>query len=162
MTGLPSSIVKKYGIGKKAWAVYRSSGTGRVRRSAPMARKRKRSSSAFGKARRRVRSFTAGRSGPATLTEIGMMGAYGYFRSDVVSFAAPAINMVPAGDYSDNVTLGLGAYAVSYFLKPSNAYVKQALRTVVLSEAFIAGAKMRRGASLTTTSSTAQASGEYL
>lgn len=156
MTGLPSNIVKKYGIGKKAWAVYRSRGSGRMRRSEGMARRRKsRASSAFRSVRRRVRSFTAGRSAPASLTEIGFFGAYGYFRQDVVGFAAPLVNMVPAGDYADNVTLGLGAYAAGYLLKPTNPYVKEALRAVVLSEAFVAGSKMRRGASITTTSSDA-------
>jgi len=155
MTGLPSSIVKKYGMTKKAWSVFRSSSSARRRvRGQGMARRRSNTASTV---RRRVRSFAAGRSGPASLTEIGFSGAYGYFRSDIVDFAAPLVNMIPAGDYSDNVALGLGAYAASYLLKPTNPHVKMALRTVVLSEAFVAGAKMRRGASFTT--QTAQSAG---
>ena len=165
MTGLPRSIIRKYGVTKKAWSVFRSSHSStrkRVRSSDNMTRKRSRASSVVHRARRRVHSFTASRSGPASITEIAFSGAYGYFRSDVVGFAQPVISMVPAGDYSDNVTLGLGAYAISYLLKPSNAYVKQGLRTIVLSEAFVAGAKARAGASITTSNSQSVANSDYL
>lgn len=127
-----------------------------------MARKRKRS--VYQSARRRVRSFTAGRSGPADMKEILFSAGYGYFRRDIVDFAKPLINMIPAGDYSDNVALGLGAYAVSYLLKPTDPNIKAALRTVVLNESFVAGSKMRAGASFTTTTtaSASSSSSEYL
>lgn len=113
----------------------------RKRRSAPSLTMAKRKRS-----RRSGRSsFTSGLPMKEALYSAG----YGFVRRDIVGVAAPVISMVPAGDYSDNVTLGLGAYVLSRFI--SNGMVRDACKTIIVNEAFLAGAKARAGASLSVT-----------
>jgi len=100
------------------------------------------------------RSYRASKGASMSLLDIGFSFGYGYARSYIVnnSMVQKVISMIPfGGDYKDNIFLGLGAYLVNMLLKPTNHYVKLGLRTIVQNEAFLAGAKMNMGASLTTT-----------
>lgn len=110
------------------------------------------------KQRRSRRSGSSGGAG-YSLREILFSAGYGFVRSDVRDFASPLIAMVPAGDYSDNVALAGGAYLAQRFIK--NPLVRQAARTIVVNEAFLAGAKLRAGASITTTSTSSQSTVNY-
>jgi len=119
----------------------------------------------YHKARRGVkRSYSAVKSGFG-LMEIGFSFGYGYARSYLVnnSLVQKGIAMIPAGDYSDNVFLGLSAYLINWLLKPTNQYIKLGLRTIVNNESFLAGAKMKMGASISTPALTSPTvSGDYL
>lgn len=106
-------------------------------------------------------------AGVVPLLDIGFSFGYGYLRSKISgnSMFQKVLSWVPfGGDYKDNLVLGGLAYAIAYFFKPSNPYVKAGLKTVVLSEAFICGMKMDAGASFTTTNTQAigKAVGDYL
>lgn len=161
MTGLPSSIVKKYGIGKTAWAVYRRSHSGghRAARGTPMKRRTKRIYAGVRRSARRVHRVVT--AGVASLLDIGFGFGYGYARSWIVnnSLFQSIANAIPfGGAYKDNMILGGLAYAISWIMRPTNPYIKAALRTIVLNEAFIAGVKAASGASLTDGSSGATSS----
>lgn len=77
MPGLPKSIIKKYGISKKAWRIYKASkGKSKSKRSSP---KRK---TTVGKRRKKRR-----RRGPKTIPILPIIGVG-------VGLAEPVINMV--------------------------------------------------------------------
>jgi hypothetical protein len=90
---------------------------------------------------------------------MGLSFGYGYARGWIVnnSMMQSVMGAVPfGGQYKDNVVLGLGAYLVGWLLKPTGL-VKEALNTIIRSEAFIAGAKMQGGATLTDSTSSSYA-----
>jgi len=112
MTGLPRSIIKKYGVTKKAWAIYRgttqSSHSRRTtRRSFPMAR------------RRRSRGRSKG-SGFMTPEIKGVMGAVLYD-----SLVSP---MIPLDENTKNlVELGAG-----YFLRNKSGWIGATGKTLFI------------------------------
>lgn len=125
---------------------------GTSRRGPIMAKRRRysRVRTAARRSYRRARSYVGSRSA-VSLTEVAFSFGYGYVRGSVLNAASPLVNMLPfGGQYKDNIALGLGAYVVGWALKPSGV-VKQALNTIIVSEAFIAGAKMQSGATFTST-----------
>jgi len=120
-------------------------------------------------ARRKVRrSYSASRSAGMSLIDVGFSFGYGYARGYIVGneLFQKGMNMIPfGGAYKDNIFLGLGAYVINWLLKPTNHFIKLGLRTIVQSEAFLAGAKMNMGYSITNDSQTASATasgGDYL
>lgn len=139
MTKLPKSIIKKYGITKKAWSVFRSgrssSTRAKTRGGTHMAKRR-----AGGRLRRVYRSATRGAAIP--MKDLLYSAGYGYARPTIANAMAPVIAYVPAGQYSDNVTLGLAAYVVNKFAF-GGQIVKDATRAICINEAFLAGAKAR-------------------
>lgn len=109
--------------------------------------------------RRRTNSFLGRLGSSSKLMEIGFSFGYGYVRGWLINnpTTQSIMAMVPfGGQYKDNIFLGLGAYLVGWLLKPSG-YVKEMLDTVIRSEAFIAGAKMQSGATLTASSTSSYA-----
>jgi len=96
--------------------------------------------------------------------EIGFSFGYGYARGYLLnnSMSQSVLAAIPfGGQYKDNIFLGLGAYLVGWLFKPSGM-VKEALNTVIRSEAFIAGAKMQSGATLTASTTSASYGGVLL
>lgn len=130
------------------------------------AKARKGARRVFSLARRGVRRASRAASSVGGLMEIGFSFGYGYARSFLTqnSIAQKGMQLIPfGGDFKDNIFLGLAAYLVNWVLKPTNAMVKLGLRTIVNSEAFLAGAKLRMGASISTTAlSTSTVEGDYL
>jgi hypothetical protein len=142
----------------------RKSRSSAARRGVAHMAKRRRSSrvaSTYRRVKRRAsKSFFGGtRGAPASITEMGLSFGYGYARGWIVnnSMMQSVMGAVPfGGQYKDNVVLGLGAYLVGWLLKPTGL-VKEALNTIIRSEAFIAGAKMQGGATLTDSTSSSYA-----
>jgi len=101
--------------------------------------------------RRRVRRVYSTIRSTIGFVKIGMSFAYGYGRSYLVnnSVAQKVLSWIPfGGEYKTNIVLGLGAYLANWLFKPTNQYIRQALETMVCSEAFLAGSKMASGATL--------------
>ena len=105
---LPKSIIKKYGVSKKAWAVYRQQkrttpSTKRTKRLNPMARKR----------RKKFRSYRRKRS--SGMGDLGVILAgmiYGAGREKLNNVVAPITSKIPLGYTADNIVLG----GISYLL----------------------------------------------
>lgn len=121
----------------------------------------------YASARRGVRrSYRASKTAGMSLIDIGFSFGYGYARSFITNneMFQKGLSMIPfGGDFKDNILLGGAAYVINWLWKPSHHLVKLALRTIVNSEAFLAGAKLRMGASVTTPAITAsQTAGDYL
>lgn len=110
MTGLPKSIIKKYGITKKAWSVYRGKKT-KSRSVVRVAKRRKvRRYKARGLFKRRRKS--KGLGGGITGIVIGGV-AYGAGRQYISNLIAPLTSKLPLGQYADNVAMGLVSWALA-------------------------------------------------
>lgn len=128
MQKLPKAIIKKYGISKKAWQVFRNT-RGRKnpttkRGNTTMARKHY--------------SRKGNSSGLNAMVVAPIAGAaYGFVRP-------MAANAIPdfMGAYTDNVVLGGVAAGVAYF---SKGVVRQSALQVLGIEAFIATSKAASG-----------------
>jgi len=131
------------------------------KKSGSRAVKRKREAVHMAKHKKRKgrHSFSGG-GAAINLKDVLYSAGYGFVRSDLKSVAQPLIDMVPLGDYSDNVALAGSAYLLAKFVKMP--LVKDAARAIVVNEAFLAGAKARAGASLTMTAGTSASSAVYL
>jgi hypothetical protein len=104
-SGLPKSIIKKYGVSKKAWAVYRQQ-KGTTSRTTKKRKKRRYNMPKRKSYRRRARSG---------LGDMGMIVggmAYGAARSKLSSLVSPITSKIPLGYTADNIVLG----GISYLL----------------------------------------------
>ena len=103
---LPKSIIKKYGITKKAWAVFKGKKT-TTRRVNKVAKRRR--------TRTRTRSFFKRRSSRSKGLNLGTIilgGAiYGAGRQYLSKAISPLTSKIPMGNVADNIGLGV----VSYF-----------------------------------------------
>lgn len=110
---LPKSIIKKYGISKKAWAVFR--GKKSSASTSTMARRTKRKSRRGGFARfgrRKGRRSSASKGVNPTGLVIGAM-VYGAGREWLSDKLQPLTSKIPAGDFADEVGLGVLSYFVA-------------------------------------------------
>lgn len=117
MAGLPRSIIKKYGVSKKAWAVFRGGHVTTKRTGATMARRRK---GGFRRGRARggnilMKGFF-GSKVPFGL--LGLVGA-GYLYSKFVSPSVPKVIPMQSALTESAVIGGLPA-AIGSFLAGSN------------------------------------------
>jgi len=109
---LSKSIIKRYGITKKAWAVARGQKKTEVK---PMARKRKSKRSFAGFARKTARRGGVGNS--AALLQIDAM-IYGAVRGKVSDAIEPLSSKIPVPyGLSDEVAMGLLLWGVSKYAK---------------------------------------------
>lgn len=107
MSGLPKSIIKKYGVTKKAWSVFRNGKRGRRKRSktgVTMAKKRKSSSRMSG-----VMSGIVG-------TAIGV-GAYILFETMVEPYILKMANI------SNPVIINLAELGIGFYLARKSGVV---------------------------------------
>jgi hypothetical protein len=137
MTGLPRSIIKKYGVSKKAWAVFRGR---KVRSKTRSTTKQTKVKSRMARRRKTVKHH-ARRGGMGILGSfiepLAAMG-YGAIRQPV----ADKIPQIAAlGNYSDEVILGGGALALQLLVK--KPIVKTITRPIVNVEFARAGEKLR-------------------
>lgn len=132
MTGLPRSIIKKYGVSKKAWAVFRGTHSraksSRARGTTTMAKRK-----GFRRARR------SSGFGGNEMSLVLASALYGAARPYIGSAVQPLSSKLPLGGYETNVVLGGGAYLLGRYV--SNGYVKTATKAILLNEAFLVGAK---------------------
>jgi hypothetical protein len=99
MGKLPKSIIKKYGISKKAWAVYRNSKKSKSRSVNKLARRK-----------RKTKTRYYGRRKSSNSTGLKLIGAtmYGFGREYISDKLATLTSKVPLGDFADEgVMLGL-------------------------------------------------------
>lgn len=100
MAKLPKSIIKKYGITKKAWSVFRGKKT-KVKKSGGVRMAKRRRSG-------------GSRGGDSLLMQAGAAAAYGALRPKVEQWIQPVTSKIPiAGNYVDEVALGLFGYALA-------------------------------------------------
>lgn len=102
MAKLPRSIIKKYGISKKAWSVFRHGSTG-----GKMARHR--SFKSHKMARRSSGGIFGGSivgTSTNSLVQVDAI-AYGAARQYVANLISPLTNSLPLGAYADEVGMGL-------------------------------------------------------
>lgn len=86
MVGLPRAIIKKYGVTKKAWAVFRGRGSASPKRARRAVKRRARARGVVRMARRRGRSRSSGGLG---LGGGGMLG--GTFKNALAGFGAGSL-----------------------------------------------------------------------
>lgn len=150
MAKLPRSLIKKYGISKKAWSVFRSSQSrGRKTAKVTTVARRRRFGRARAGVRRGFRKFRrASRSqGAIDLYTIGGAMAYGAFRGDIDNAVTPKVaqylpsSMAP---YASNIVLGGLAYLGA---KKTSGIIQKVSKAALLIEAANAGAKLRGGMS---------------
>lgn len=133
--GLPKSLIKKYGVTKKAWKIYKSqqhstnksAGTAiktKTTRGVPMAKKRK----GFFK---KHYSKSAGVS-PEGLILPSMI--YGAVREKASNMLTPITSKVPLGNVADEVVLGGIAYFVAKKFS-SNKMIRDVARAALTVEA---------------------------
>lgn len=102
MTGLPKSIIKKYGVTKRAWAEFRKGRKTRkkLRGMKHMAKKHK-------------TYHKRGGMDPLITTAVSAM-AYGAMREKVSTYIQPFTSKIPVlGNYSDEVCLGVAGYLLA-------------------------------------------------
>jgi hypothetical protein len=118
---LPKSIIKKYGITRKAWQVYRGKSK-KIRRVETMARKSYR------------RSSSRGNKMGALITAITPI-VYGAFRQNIA-------DIIPdfANGYGDSIVLG-GLAASGAFM--GSGMIKQVATPIYAIEASLVGAKAK-------------------
>lgn len=100
---------------------------------------------------RKAHSIATG--GPVSLLSMAFSFGYGYGRQYITNNSMFQtmkgwLGNV-AGAYTDNFILGGLAYGLAWLFRPTNAYIKEALATVVRSEAFLAGQTAAAGGALT-------------
>lgn len=128
MAKLPKALIKKYGISKKAWSIFR--GKSKVRKVVtkvvnPMARR-------FFK-RRSAKRYSHGTGGISPMKIAVSAAAYGAFRSKIHSFIPDT--GIP---YSDNIIAG----AVGYYLSKKSGWMKNAGVAILAVEAASVGNAM--------------------
>lgn len=128
MAKLPKSIIKKYGISKKAWSVFRGHKSKSKRRNTMGKRKSYRRS---------------GGSSGLNLTSLLIAGVYGAARPTLKNAASSLTARMPFGNYNENVALGGAALVLPMFIK--NKMVKQVAQVVQVYEAASAGSKIAGG-----------------
>jgi len=105
----------------------------------------------FRKAFRRARSYfgkrRSHRSGKGvaglSMTDIATVAIWGAARPYAVNSLSGVINMIPAGQYSDNVAMGGGAWAIGKAMPSAKKYTKG----IILAEVFMAASKAMNGIS---------------
>lgn len=104
MAGLPKTIIKKYGVSKKAWAVYKSKKNKKSSSSRLPRKKIKRRVKTMPKKKRRtsrnkrsisILGINLGKAGAAAL--------YGAGRAKISNLLAPYTSKIPLGVISDEV-----------------------------------------------------------
>lgn len=146
--GLPKSIIRKYGVSKKAWAVYRgqskTSGSRSERRTrvkTTMAKRRR--SKSRGGFRGFVKKNYSRKSGVSPEGLILPAAVYGAVRSKASELLQPITAKVPLGGVADELVLGTAAYFLAK--KSNNKMVKDFARAALTVEAAQLGQALMNG-----------------
>jgi hypothetical protein len=149
MAGLPKSIIKKYGVSKKAWRVFRAQKSKRrapkrkasvVRRTKKVARRRRTVK------KRARRAHSRMKSGLVYDMAGGM--AYGFGRDFVSSKLAPVTAKIPGGVYADNIMMGAVSWALAKGKIPfanKLPLMRKIGRAGLIIESAMLGEDIRRG-----------------
>lgn len=137
MAKLPKSIIKKYGITKKAWSVFRGTKTKTKKSGGRKMEKKRRSGSS--------------RGGDTLLLQAGMAGLYGAARPKLEQWIQPITSKVPvAGNYVDEVVLGGFGYLLAKGKVPmlKGKTARAAGKAMLIIEAARVGSGISQGISL--------------
>lgn len=135
MAKLPKSIIKKYGISKKAWAVYRG----------------KKKTAGGRKVAKKRRTSRRSKGGDTLLLQAGASAIYGAFRPKVEQFINPVTSKIPfAGNYVDEVALGVAGYLLAKGKVPmlKNKTARATGRAMLIIESARIGSGISQGISL--------------
>lgn len=100
MAKLPKSIIKKYGITKKAWSVFRG--------------KKTKSKNSGGRKMARKKRSGGSKGGDTLLLQAGTAMAYGALRPKIEQWIQPVTSKIPVGgNYVDEIALGLAGWAIA-------------------------------------------------
>lgn len=124
--GLPKSLIKKYGISKKAWAVYR--GTSKKSHSTSIKRHKQLNKKGRFMAKRKHKSSRKS-SSMFGINTAGIVAPvlYGAVRSKISNYLAPYTSKIPAGAISDEVGMYLAAMLAKKFLFKQKGVLRDAL-----------------------------------
>jgi len=136
MAKLPKSIIKKYGITKKAWSVFRGTKT-KTKKSGgkKMAKKNK----------------SGSKGGDTLLLQAGTAAVYGAMRPKLEQWIQPLTSKIPfAGNYVDEVALGGLGYLIAKGKVPmlKGKTARAAGKAMLIIEAARVGSGISQGISL--------------
>lgn len=145
MAKLPKSLIKKYGISKKAWSIFRSqksSSSTKLRKNKQMAKRRRTS---------RVKSSRRKSSGMSVfgvnLAKVGAAGTYGAMRQRVSLWLRDRgiIDKIPGGAIADEIGMFGGAWLLKKFVFKKAGFARdvltfgQAIEAARIGEAVVNG-----------------------
>lgn len=146
MAKLPKSLIKKYGISKKAWSVFRGQKTNKTKNKVVNVAKKK---GGFKK--------SSSRAGDLGMVLSGM--AYGASREWLSQKIEPLTSKIPGGYLADNLVLGatgyllykgkipfLNKYAMTKEVGKAMVYVESALAGVDLKQKAMTGGMLNTSA----------------
>jgi len=138
---LPKSIIKKYGISKKAWVIFKSraSSTRKKIKSNEGGKMRRRKSRRVGYRARARRRYGAGLGTTAIILGGGV---YGALRNYISGAIAPITSKIPLGALADNIGMGIVSY-LAY--KKGSGIVKNAGMIGLGIEAAMAADDLMKG-----------------
>jgi len=130
---LPKALIKKYGISKKAWSVFRGRKTKTISKSTKVVRTMARR----GFRRKAKRSFRSSSSGVSAMKVGASAAVYGAVRDKIHSYIPNT--GIP---YSDSVVSAALAY---FFLYKKSGWMKNAGVAIIAVEAAAVGQAMTSG-----------------
>ncbi len=128
---LPKKIIKKYGISKKAWSVFKRS------KGVRMVKRRRRSRIKVYTRRRRSAGLMKGKLTSIVLPAI----IYGAVREKISNALTPITSKIPFGDIADEITLG----AIGWFLSKRSGLIGSIGKTALVIESARIGEAMIDG-----------------
>ena len=144
MARLPKSIIKKYGISKKAWAVYRGHKTRKKTRKNLYSVKRGIKQTMARRKRKTYRKTTSGLKPTQVLIGGGL---YGAVRRYVDGWVKPITSKIPLGSIADEAVLFSVAYLLNKKMKDktikSVTMAGMAVEAARMGEAFSDGTAFR-------------------
>lgn len=129
MAKLPKALIKKYGISKKAWAVFRGSRSSKTKRSTTMVKK----------------TSSRGKSSNGLMSQVLGAVIYGAIRTPVATAARPISDKLPFGQLNDEVTMFGLAWVAKKFFGSKVPLVGNITRAGMLIEAGQAGQSLLGG-----------------
>jgi len=130
---LPKSLIKKYGISKKAWSIFRG-------------RKHKARASKSYKSHLKIRRGVSMKKGSfGKITPFLAAGIYGGLRERISLALAPMTSKIPLGDVADEVGMLGVAYVAKRFLGNKVPMLKDVATAAMLIESARIGESVMKG-----------------
>ena len=139
MAKLPKSIIKKYGISKKAWSVFR--GQSKVSKT---------SKKTGGRKMAKKKRSGGSKGGDTLLLQAGTAMAYGALRPKIEQWIQPVTSKIPVGgNYVDEIALGLAGWAIAKGKVPmlKGKTARSAGRAMLIIESARVGSGISQGIS---------------
>lgn len=156
MAGLPRSIIKKYGVTKKAWSVFRNSKKKKKRNKSTSIKLKRRQKTMPRRRYRTKRVRRSKRSGTLQkiLLTILSAGAYGAVRAKISNVIAPVTDKIPLGNIADETGMIITAIMAKKFIGNKVPLIKKAadagivIESARIGEAVLAGGFLNNSSSM--------------